>query len=198
MTSTPYATFNKSGTMGLTRAEKVPYGPAIVETECAIYFYGYELQLPLARLQNWYPSAFRDPDYPGTRFLTMEHYIMYRKALCMCDTKTAHKIAEEAATPVEAHALGRQVQNFDTAKWRAIVEEVAERGTWLKYQQVAECREALLGTGEKVLAESNPTDRIWAIGFAGSEGEGKENEWGDNLAGKALMKVRERLRKEAM
>lgn len=120
---------------------------------------------------------------------------MYRKALCMSDTATAHKIAEEAATPVEAHALGRQVQNFDSSKWKALVEEVAERGTWLKCSQVAECKEALLSTGEKVLAESNPADRVWAIGFAGSEGEGRESEWGGNLAGKALMKVRERLRK---
>jgi len=196
VTSTPYGSFSRSGTMGLTPAEKVPYGPAVVETKKAIYFYGYELQLPLARLQNWYPSAFRDPDYPGIRFLTMEHYIMYRKALCMSDTATAHKIAEEAATPVEAHALGRQVKDFDSKKWKAVVEEVAETGTWLKYSQVAECREALLNTGEKVLAESNPADRVWAIGFAGKEGEGKEEEWGTNLAGKALMRVRDRLRQE--
>ena len=121
---------------------------------------------------------------------------MYRKAVCMDDAETAHKIAEEAATPVEAHALGRQVKNFDSPKWKAIVEEVAETGTWLKCSQIAECREALLSTGDKVLAESNPADRVWAIGFAGKDGEGKESEWGKNLAGQALMKVRDRLRKE--
>lgn len=179
-TETIYGSFSPSGKMGLTPAEKIPYGPAIVETDTTIYFYGYELQLPLARLQNWYPSAFRDPQCPGIRFLTMEHYIMYRKALCMNDNETARKIAEEAATPVEAHALGRQVKGFDSAKC----------------QQVAECREALLSTGDKVLAESNPADRAWGIGFAGSEGEGREDEWGGNLAGKALMTVRELLRKE--
>ena len=54
----------------------------------------------------------------------------------------------------------------------------------------------MLSTGDKVLAESNPADRVWAIGFAGKDGEGKESEWGKNLAGQALMKVRDRLRKE--
>ena len=113
----------------------------------------------------------------------------------MDDSSTAEKILV-AATPGEAKALVRQVKNFDSKKWTAMVEQVAEDAMWAKFSQVKECREALLGTGEKVLAEASPVDRIWGIGFAGDEAEGREEEWGRNVAGQALMKVRERLREE--
>ena len=53
-----------------------------------------------------------------------------------------------------------------------------------------------MATGEKQLFESNPADSNWGIGFRGDEAVGKEEEWGRNIAGKALMKVRDRLRQE--
>ncbi|THX15736.1 DUF1768-domain-containing protein [Aureobasidium pullulans] len=175
--------------------EKVAYGPSVWYTDKHLFTYGHELQLPEARLQNWYPSSFTDPKDTNTRFQTMEHYIMWRKAICFDDQETAKKILV-ASTPSEAQKLGRQVKNFDGKKWRETVPEVAETGNWLKFSQVAECREALLATGDRTLAESNPADRNWGIGFRGDEAAGKENEWGTNLLGNAQMKVRDRLRKE--
>ncbi|KEQ97966.1 hypothetical protein AUEXF2481DRAFT_37538 [Aureobasidium subglaciale EXF-2481] len=176
--------------------ERVAYGPAVWYTEDDKYLftYGHELQLPEARLQNWYPASFTDPKDTNTRFQTMEHYIMYSKAMCFNDEETAKKILV-AATPKEAQALGRQVKNFDGKKWREIVPEVAETGNWLKFSQVAECRDALLATGNRILAESNPEDRNWGIGFRGDEAAGRESEWGTNLLGNAQMKVRDRLTK---
>lgn len=44
--------------------------------------------------------------------------------------------------------------------------------------------------------QASPRDRIWGIGFAAEEAEGRRAEWGENLLGKALMRVRERLREE--
>lgn len=175
--------------------EDVAYGPSVWYTDKHLFTYGHELQLPEARLQNWYPSSFTDPKDTSTRFQTMEHYIMWRKAICFNDQETAEKILV-AATPSEAQALGRQVKNFDGAKWRKTVPDVAEEGTWLKFSQIAECREALLATGNRVLAESNPADRNWGIGFRGDEAAENESEWGTNLLGKAQMKVRERLIKQ--
>ena len=173
----------------------VPYGPSVWYTDRHLFTYGHELQLPEAQLQNWYPSSFTDPKDTSTRFQTMEHYIMWRKAICFNDQETAAKILV-AATPSEAQALGRQVKNFDGAKWRKTVPDVAEEGTWLKFSQIAECREALLATGNRILAESNPADRNWGIGFRGDEAAEKESEWGTNLLGEAQMKVRERLMKQ--
>ncbi|KAK7892223.1 hypothetical protein LTR67_007319 [Exophiala xenobiotica] len=172
-----------------------PYGPAVHYTAKHLFFYGYELQLPEARLQNWYPASFTDPNIPGVRFQTGEHYIMYRKALVMGDTLTANKIAS-AATPKEAGRLGREVKTYDGDKWNQAVDEVAETCNYLKCSQVEECRQALLGSGDRILAEASPVDRNWGIGFRGDEAENKVDEWGRNILGKALMKVRDRLRIE--
>jgi len=120
---------------------------------------------------------------------------MYRKATTMNDDSTAEKILS-AATPTEARALGRQVRDFDGQKWKAVVEGVAEDAQWLKFSQVQECREALLGTADLTLVEASPVDAIWGIGYRGDEAEGREDEWGKNILGVALMKVRDRLRKE--
>lgn len=69
-----------------------------------------------------------------------------------------------------------------------------EKGNWLKFSQDQNCREALLATGDRTIVEASPNDRIWGIGFRASQAEGKESEWGENKLGKALMRVRDRLR----
>lgn len=171
------------------------YGPAVHHSPTHLFYYGYELQLHESRFQNWYPSVFSDPKDPSIRFPTMEHYIMWRKATAMGDTSTAEKVLL-AATPKEANRLGREVKGYNSKRWREMVDQVAEDGSWLKFSQIDECRSALLETGDKVLAEGSPLDRNWGIGFRGDEADGKEDEWGQNIAGKALMRVRERLRQE--
>lgn len=42
--------------------------------------------------------------------------------------------------------------------------------------------------------EASPSDRIWGIGFDAEHAEGNEKDWGQNKLGKALMRVREKLR----
>ena len=39
-------------------------------------------------------------------------------------------------------------------------------------------------------------DRIWGIGFSAENAEKNRHRWGLNLLGKALMEVRERIRRE--
>lgn len=170
--------------------------PPVHETPTHLFFYGHELTLSASRLQNWYPSVFHHASNPAIRFYTAEHAIMHAKAVLFSDPTTAEKILN-AKTPREAGKLGREVKNFNSAVWKENVDRVAEEVFYAKFSQVGECREALLATGEKVLAEASPTDRAWGIGFRGDEAEGKEQEWGKNIAGRALMKVRARLREES-
>lgn len=49
-------------------------------------------------------------------------------------------------------------------------------------------------TGNRQLVEASPNDRIWGVGFDSEHAEGREEEWGENKLGKALMRVREKLR----
>jgi len=169
--------------------------PSYRETNSHIFFYGHELTTRYSRLQNWYPSVFHAVNNPAIRFYTAEHAIMHAKAILFSDLATAEKILN-AATPKEAGALGREVKNFDSNVWKQNVDRVAEEVFWAKFSQVRECREALLATGEKGLAEASPTDKVWGIGFRADEAEGNEKQWGRNIAGRALEKVRTRLRTE--
>lgn len=53
-----------------------------------------------------------------------------------------------------------------------------------------------MGTGERELVEASSMDKIWGVGFAEKDAEANRVKWGQNLLGKALMVVRERLREE--
>lgn len=119
--------------------------------------------------------------------------MMYRKAQLMKDTIAAGKILE-CKTPAEAKKLGREVKGFDQKVWDENCEAVVEEGNFLKFEQNRELGEVLLGTGERRLVETSPNDRVWGVGFNSEEAEGREEEWGKNLLGKALERVRERLR----
>ena len=44
--------------------------------------------------------------------------------------------------------------------------------------------------------KASPYDRIWGIGFPAANAGVNTDNWGENLLGKALMRVRDRLRTE--
>ena len=44
------------------------------------------------------------------------------------------------------------------------------------------------------LTSRSPNDRIWGIGFDSEDAMDHQNEWGANRLGKALMRVRDKLR----
>lgn len=169
-------------------------------TDKYVLFFGYELPEPASTFQQWYPSHFTDPDSTDNAgnplaFPTAEHYMMYFKAVLMDDDETATKILA-CKTPAEAKTFGRQVKNFNQKIWDDNCDYVVQRGSLLKFSQNKECKEALLGTGDRILVEASPNDRIWGIGFDCEHALGKEDEWGQNKLGKALMLAREQLGKQ--
>lgn len=82
--------------------------------------------------------------------------------------------------------------------WKKNADRVVEDANYFKFSQNEDLREVLLDTGERMLVEASPDDKIWGIGFNSEDAEGRESEWGNNGLGKALMKVRERLREEGV
>ena len=102
-----------------------------------------------------------------------------------------------AGLPRQAKDLGRRVRGFDEEKWVATRFELVVRGNLAKFDQHANLREFLLGTGERVLVEASPVDRIWGIGLAADDERAeKPGLWrGLNLLGFALMEVRRALRR---
>ena len=68
-------------------------------------------------------------------------------------------------------------------------------GNRAKFSQHPDLQEFLLGTGERVLVEASPVDRIWGAGLAADDDRiADPHSWrGLNLLGFALMTVRDEL-----
>lgn len=144
---------------------------------------------------QWYESSF---EIDGINYQTAEHYMMAHKALLFGDNESAQK-AVSASNPGEAKKIGREVQGFIDSRWLEHRFEIVVNANIEKFKQNSELKEFLLGTGNRVLVESSPVDKIWGIGLA-SDNQSIENPnlWrGLNLLGFALMEVRDQLQAES-
>ena len=151
-------------------------------------------------LSPWYACKFEDAE--GVQYRSEEMYMMYQKAIKFHDKETAKKIMK-AETPKEQKDLGRQVKNFNSKVWNECKEAIVEQGNYLKFTQgkVTSSDEALrarlLVTGDRELVEASPEDRLWGIGFSAEDApQTPREDWGQNLCGRILMKVRTRLLQE--
>lgn len=111
------------------------------------------------------------------------------------DDEAAAKIID-ALEPKTAKALGRTVRDFDDNVWKSRCRSVVTEGNLAKFSQNDELRDYLLSTGETVLVEASPYDRIRGIGLKQDDKRAVDPvEWrGSNLLGFALMDVRAELR----
>ena len=100
--------------------------------------------------------------------------------------------------PEEYKNLGRNIKNFSKEKWDKYKFEIAVKGNLLKFSQNDKLKEYLLNTQDKIIAEASPSDTIWGIGMNEDDKDILEElKWkGENLFGKAIMKVRELIKKE--
>jgi len=147
-----------------------------------------------SRLSQWYESPF---DIDGVTYLTAEHFMMAEKARLFNDVNILKKILS-SKTPALAKKLGRNVSNFDESLWVKSRLNIVVRGNLAKFSQHEDLKTFLLETGDKVLVEASPYDRIWGIGMSESNPDSKTPaKWkGLNLLGIALMKVRNKLKLE--
>ncbi len=153
-----------------------PRDPARVDSSC---------------LSNWYPAAF---ELEGARYATTEHYMMAGKARLFDDPDMLGEILA-ADSPKAAKMLGRKVANFDDETWKEHRFDIVVAGNLAKFDQHEALKRYLLATGDAVLVEASPRDRIWGIGMGASnpDAENPERWRGRNLLGFALMEVRARL-----
>jgi len=143
-------------------------------------------------LSQWWLAPFV---VEGVRYVAAEHFMMAEKARLFGDDETLAGILE-AAHPGGAKLLGRQVRGFDEEVWEKVRFDVVVRGNEAKFAQNPDLEVYLLGTGDRVLVEASPVDRIWGIGLAATDPAAADPAaWrGLNLLGFALMEVRRRLR----
>ncbi|MEV0899709.1 NADAR family protein [Actinoplanes sp. NPDC049802] len=143
-------------------------------------------------LSQWFPSEFT---VDGVTFATAEHYMMWRKAVLFGDDVMAGRILT-AGHPHEAKKLGGRVAGFDQRTWDEHRVPIVVAGNLAKFGGDPALRAYLLNTGDRVLVEASPLDRIWGIGLSrDDEAASDPHRWrGLNLLGFALMRVRDELR----
>ena len=142
-------------------------------------------------LSNWYPSEFTVNDVD---FSSMEQYMMYKKAVCFDDMKSAEKILKTQDVAA-IKALGRQVSGYQDNIWNGLRQIIVYEGLLAKFLQNELFREQLKGTDDAILAECAVKDQIWGIGLSMKDPKRLDiNQWrGQNLLGYALMMVRKKL-----
>ncbi|WP_367131508.1 MULTISPECIES: NADAR family protein [Streptomyces] len=140
---------------------------------------------------QWWPSPFT---VDGTVYATAEHWMMAGKARLFGDAEAAAE-AIAASHPKQAKDAGRKVRGFDEETWRRHRFGLVVEGSVHKFAQDAALSAYLLGTGNRVLVEASPLDRVWGIGLAADDERAADPaRWqGDNLLGFALMEARQRL-----
>src|SRR5262249_32317379 len=139
-------------------------------------------------LSQWWPATFCIESH---RYPTAEHYMMAEKAKLFGDNHAFTAIFA-SESPSRAKSLGRKVRNFDEQIWSSHRFDIAVRGNTAKFEQNTELRSWLLGTGDQVLVEASPRDKIWGIGLAADDKRALDPKtWrGLNLLGFALMRAR--------
>jgi len=148
------------------------------------------------RLSQWHIVNFTAGSYT---YNCCEQYMMHLKAVLMRDPETAAEIMNEK-NPYNHQTLGRKIKNFNQEVWDMNKYSVVLTGNRARFTQSAECRELLLATGDKILVEASPYDKVWGIAMGVNDPDIlDETKWrGQNLLGKVLTQVREELKAEIL
>jgi ribA/ribD-fused uncharacterized protein len=141
---------------------------------------------------QWQPSTFTEE---VVTYYCAEQYMMVKKAQIFQDEKN-EKMILEASDPKQMKSLGRKVKNFDEKTWDELKYSVVLNGNYHKFAQNQKMREILLATGDKILVEASPLDKIWGVGYSDKNPKAADPEhWrGTNLLGFALMEVRDEIK----
>ncbi|GJE95776.1 NADAR family protein [Phanerochaete sordida] len=146
--------------------------------ESTLFF--YEKDQPFYEFTNFaaYPVMFEGKEYP-----TSEHLFQAQKFISK-RPDLAERI-RTAPTSREALSEATRLRRLQRSDWFEVNISVMEDVVAAKFTQHPYLRDMLLGTGNRELVEASPIDAFWGYG---------KDKRGRNELGKALMRVRDRLR----
>lgn len=143
-----------------------------------VFFWGHQKknvnEISKSCFSQWYEASFI---INCQKYLSAEHFMMAEKAKVFNDDETHIKILK-ASNPGAAKRLGREVKNFDEDLWIKKRFEIVVNGNIAKFTQNVALKEYLINTGNKILVEASPVDRIWGVGLAADNPEIQDpNKW---------------------
>jgi ribA/ribD-fused uncharacterized protein len=157
---------------------------AVIKTDKHVFFWGSEFS-------NFYQLGFT---WRGIYFNCAEQAMMWSKADTFGDEETKKEILIYSE-PKMHKKLGRQVKNFDDTIWASVRFELALEFLYCKYNQNPSLKKLLIDTYPRKMVEASPYDKVWGIGLSEYDQlMHDESNWkGENLLGKALDLVREKI-----
>lgn len=171
---------------------------------------------------QWHPSLFK---YKDKTFISCEQFMMYCKAKLFNDEEVAFKILDLNEDRILAKnfiegkisredivnnketlnqwnkiqnrikGLGREVNGFTDDIWVSKRESMVSVGNREKFSQNKNLEDILKRTGNTIMVEASPYDKIWGIGLKENDPRAKDpNQWlGQNLLGKVLTNLKNNL-----
>lgn len=139
----------------------------------------------------------------NVRYNCAEQWMMAEKARLFGDDACERAILE-SKDPREQKGFGKQVRNFNKARWEAIEDNgkpycwnVVYQGNYAKFSQNPGLKEVLFETAGTTLVEASPYDCIWGIGLGEDDEKALDrSQWrGTNWLGDVLTTLREDLMK---
>ena len=111
------------------------------------------------------------------------------------DEKVLDRIMQEKSQR-EIKQLGREVKNFNQKIWNEQKFWIVVYGNYYKFTSDSRLTDFIKGTGDCILVEASPRDRIWGIGLGIQNPDVQRPAlWkGENLLGFALTRVRSIIR----
>lgn len=164
--------------------------------QCATVFpFGTDYFINTQKFFDYYDH----PDKPyELNFNTAEQAMMFGKAILFHDYETADEILKTSDAKTQKE-LGRKVKNYNDELWSKRRLQWVTKVNYHKFDQNPELKDFLVNTCKNyILCEASPVDRVWGTGSTVDDYRTFDvNLWnGQNLLGKALMRVRDMLEDE--
>ena len=124
-------------------------------------------------------------------YSSAEKFMMMCKALLFGDM-FSFSLMKVINDPKLMKTMGRTVVGFIESRWKKYSILFVTLGNFLKFTQVPGLKKLLQLTGNNILVEGSPMDKIWGVGlkFDNPLIQHRKNWRGQNLLGIALMDVR--------
>jgi ribA/ribD-fused uncharacterized protein len=119
----------------------------------------------------------------GHEWPSVEHYFQAMKF----EEEGYRGVVLAAPHPRKARRLGRSRRHKLRNDWKQVKATVMTRGVYIKCKTWPEVSKKLLETGDRKLVEDSQYDYFWGCG---------RDRRGENVYGKVLMNVRDKLRSE--
>lgn len=140
-------------------------------------------------LSNFFNCSFF---YKNVHYSSSEQALQHQKALKFNDFVGANEILC-CSEPTKQKKMGRNVQNFDNTEWCNVRDDLLKHILHAKFAQNANCKDYLVNTGDKKLAEASFRDTYYGIGITINDTNVLNQEkWKDakNVLGDLLINVR--------